>query len=181
VLRPGSGTPSTRLCLSRASATPPARPARPTPAAIAGVFSFFAVDPTALPALLAPSTAESRADATAPLSLLDCERLLERDRLRDADGVRDELEERRGLELLGRELDELLRELDERDVLLRRFAWLPPERLPLDRAGEARLLDVVRALAWRRVEPRALLLLACSATETSLGDDRLSATRNGRR
>jgi hypothetical protein len=45
-LRLGSGTPSTRLCRSRVSAMPPARPASPAPAAIAGVFRLFAADPT---------------------------------------------------------------------------------------------------------------------------------------
>ena len=67
VPRPGIGTPSTFLFRLRVSAMPPARPASPAPAAIAGVLSFLAVDAAASPALLAASIDESFAFATVPL------------------------------------------------------------------------------------------------------------------
>ena len=69
VPRPGSGTPSTFLCRLRVSAMPPARPASPAPAAIAGVFSFLAVDPTTFPVLFAAPIDASFAFATVPLLL----------------------------------------------------------------------------------------------------------------
>ena len=82
VLRPGSGMPSTFLCRLRVSAIPPARPARLAPATIAGVLSFFAVDPTAFPALVAALTDVSLAFSTVPLLLDELDEL---DRLRAVD------------------------------------------------------------------------------------------------
>ena len=67
VPRPGIGTPSTFLCRLRIIAMPPARPASPAPAAIAGVLSFLAVDATASPVLSAASIDASFAFATVPL------------------------------------------------------------------------------------------------------------------
>ena len=65
--RPGSGTPSTFRCRLRVSAMPPARPASPAPAAIAGVLSFLAVDPAASPVVFAALIDVSFALATVPL------------------------------------------------------------------------------------------------------------------
>ena len=82
VPRPGSGTPSTFLCRLRVRAMPPARPASPAPAAIAGVFSFLAVDPTTFPVLFAAPIDASFAFATVPLLL---EELDDVDRFRAVD------------------------------------------------------------------------------------------------
>jgi hypothetical protein len=70
-LPPGSDPTSDFLdFVPRPRATPPAIPASPTPAAIAGVLNRFAVDATALPALFAPFTVVSLAVCTV-LFLLD--------------------------------------------------------------------------------------------------------------
>jgi hypothetical protein len=62
VLRPGSGTLSDFLdFVPRPRAIPPATPASPTPAAIAGVLNCFAADATAPPAVFAPLTVVSLA------------------------------------------------------------------------------------------------------------------------
>lgn len=81
-LRPGNETPSTFLCRLRVSAIPPASPASPAPATIAGVLSFLAVDPTASPAPVAALTDASFAFSTVPLLL---EELGELDRFRAVD------------------------------------------------------------------------------------------------
>ncbi|HZB05596.1 MAG TPA: hypothetical protein VE449_03320 [Thermoleophilaceae bacterium] len=58
-LRPCSGRLNPFLPLARPTAIPPTRPASPTPAAIAGALSCWAVDATALPASFALVTAVS--------------------------------------------------------------------------------------------------------------------------
>jgi hypothetical protein len=82
VPRPGRGMPSTFLCRLRVSAIPPARPASPAPATIAGVLSFLAVDPTASPAPVAALTDASLAFSTVPLLLDELDEL---DRFRAVD------------------------------------------------------------------------------------------------
>jgi len=61
---------------------PPARPASPAPAAIAGVLSFLAVDPTASPVLFAALIDASLAFATVPFLV---EEVDEFDRFRAVD------------------------------------------------------------------------------------------------
>jgi hypothetical protein len=81
-LRPCSGMLNPFLFLARPRAIPPASPASPTPAAIAGVLSCLAVDATALPAFFAPVTVVSLAVLIAPLLSEDFDVL----RLEDAVG-----------------------------------------------------------------------------------------------
>jgi hypothetical protein len=99
LLRVRSGTPGDFLFLPRPRAIPPASPASPTPAAIAGVLNCLAADVTALPALFAPLTVVSLAAPTMPLLSDDFDLLRPEDALELAvprDGL--PLRERRVLE-----------------------------------------------------------------------------------
>jgi hypothetical protein len=120
-LRPCSGMLNRFSFFLRPSAIPPASPASPTPAAMAGVLSCLAVDATALPAFLAPVTVVSLAVLNAPLlfegfDVLRLEDAVERGLPRDGLG----LCERRVLEcdLAARPLAVELRALDRLPFVL---------------------------------------------------------------